>query len=274
MLISEFRRVGLAAVAAMILSTGSMVLVPSGTAWADDGPGISDDTGPVEAFRMGARAYLSGDFGSALQALDFAAKRGHAIAMWKLGRMYAEGEGVDEDDAKAFDYFRRIANAHADDNPHSMHASVYANAFVQLGTYYRTGLSDGTVEQDMGQAARMFMHAATYFGDPDAQFQLARMYLEGEGVARDPEQCIRWLHAAAKKNHVSAQALLGDMLISGADVRPRPIQGLKWLMIAREHAGPAERDWVLSLLHNARQATSNEEQGVAYDLAGNWLASR
>ena len=73
---------------------------------------------------------------------------------------------------------------------------------------------------------------------------------------------------------MSAQALLGDMLISGVDVHARPIQGLKWLMIAREHAGPAERDWVLSLLHKANQATSEEEQGVAHDLAGRWLASR
>lgn len=270
MRISEFAPLRFAAAAAV---AALLAIVPI-TASANDDPAVTDETGPVEAFRIGARAYLSGNFRDALQALDHAAKRGHAIAMWKLGRMYAEGEGVDEDDTKAFDYFRRIANAHADDNPRSMHASVYANAFVQLGTYYKTGLADGTVERDMGQAARMFMHAATYFGDPDAQYQLARLYLNGEGVPRDPEQCVRWLHAAAKKNHVSAQALLGDMLISGVDVHARPIQGLKWLMIAREHAGPAERDWVLSLLHKAHQATSEQEQGVANDLAGRWLASR
>ena len=273
MRISEFAPIRLAMTAAVAAAL-TVAIVPAAAQADEQRLAVTDETGPVEAFRIGARAYLSGDFRRALKALDHAAKRGHAIAMWKLGRMYAEGEGVDEDDTKAFDYFRRIANAHADDNPRSMHASVYANAFVQLGTYYKTGLADGTVERDMGRAARMFMHAATYFGDPDAQYQLARLYLNGEGVPRDPEQCVRWLHAAAKKNHVSAQALLGDMLISGVDVHARPIQGLKWLMIAREHAGPAERDWVLSLLHKANQATSEEEQGVAHDLAGRWLASR
>ena len=39
-----------------------------------------------------------------------AADKGHAVAQWKLGRMYAEGDGVPQSDLRAFEYFRSIAD--------------------------------------------------------------------------------------------------------------------------------------------------------------------
>ena len=39
-----------------------------------------------------------------LTALQYAAEGGHPIAQWKLGRMYADGDGVARDDLRAFDY--------------------------------------------------------------------------------------------------------------------------------------------------------------------------
>jgi TPR repeat protein len=33
------------------------------------------------------------------------------VAQWKLGRMYADGEGVPRDDLRAFNYFSQIAAA-------------------------------------------------------------------------------------------------------------------------------------------------------------------
>ena len=48
-----------------------------------------------------------------LNSLQYAAEGGHPVAQWKLGRMYADGDGVIQDDLRAFEYFSRIANAHA-----------------------------------------------------------------------------------------------------------------------------------------------------------------
>ncbi len=59
-----------------------------------------------EAFRSGAKWLKSGDKEKALHSLEYAAERGHAVAQWKLGRMYQAGDGVAQDDLKAFDYFR------------------------------------------------------------------------------------------------------------------------------------------------------------------------
>src|SRR5690349_18410090 len=54
-----------------------------------------------------------------LNSLQYAAEGGHpvaaSVAQWKLGRMYADGDGVIQDDLRAFEYFSRIANAHAED---------------------------------------------------------------------------------------------------------------------------------------------------------------
>src|SRR4051794_31077714 len=58
---------------------------------------------PVEAFRSGAQALRAGQTAKGINALEYAADQGHAAAQWKLGRIYAEGDGVKRDDLRAFD---------------------------------------------------------------------------------------------------------------------------------------------------------------------------
>lgn len=95
---------------------------------------------PMEAFRSGANWLKAGETVKAVNSLEYAAEKGHALAQWKLGRMYAEGDGVAQNDLKAFEYFRRIADSHADDNPDTPQARFVANAFVALGHYYLDGI--------------------------------------------------------------------------------------------------------------------------------------
>jgi hypothetical protein len=56
----------------------------------------------MEAFRSGANFLKSGEPAKAVDSLEYAAAKGHAVAQWKLGRMYAVGDGVARDDAKAY----------------------------------------------------------------------------------------------------------------------------------------------------------------------------
>ncbi|MGE0845676.1 MAG: tetratricopeptide repeat protein [Flavobacteriaceae bacterium] len=245
------------------IATGALALDPSRP--------ISPDSEPGDALRVGAQAYLSGDKQRAATALEVAAEKGHPLAQWKLGKMYASGDGVAEDDAKAFNLFRQIANQHAGDNPNAPMASVVSNAFVELGNYYRSGLESAGIQRNFSQALDLFTHAATYFGDPDAQYNLARMYLDGEGVSRDPSRAAKWLSLAARKNHVPSQALLGDMLLRGGEVPARPELGMMWLIIAKEHAEPKDRDWVLGLHFQARERLSPEIYSHAEALARDWM---
>jgi TPR repeat protein len=52
----------------------------------------------------------------ALTALQYAADQGQPAAQWKLGRMYADGDGVPQDQMRAFNYFSEIANTHPDES--------------------------------------------------------------------------------------------------------------------------------------------------------------
>jgi uncharacterized protein len=80
---------------------------------------------------------------SALTALQYAAEQGQPTAQWKLGRMYADGDGVPRDDLRAFSYFSQIANSHPDEALGTPQARFVANAFVALGHYYLTSISIG-----------------------------------------------------------------------------------------------------------------------------------
>src|SRR5271169_5216191 len=66
-------------------------------------PAVPERPTPFEAFRSGTQAYLAGEKGKALTELRYAAEQGDLPAQWKIGRMYAEGDGVKRDDKKAFE---------------------------------------------------------------------------------------------------------------------------------------------------------------------------
>src|SRR4029077_18343078 len=118
---------------------------------------------------------------------------GDVVAQWKLGRTYAAGDGVKKDDLRAFEYFRGIADAHAEEAPGTAQARFVANAFVALGNYYLEGIPGTAVKADIERAREMYAYAASYFGDPDAQYRLGRMYLDGTGGLKEPKQAARWL---------------------------------------------------------------------------------
>jgi hypothetical protein len=229
---------------------------------------------PFEAFRSGARALRDGQREKGLVSLEYAADQGIVAAQWKLGRMYAEGQGVPRSDIKAFDYFSRIADSHADDNPAMPQARYVSNAFVALGHYYATGIPDSDVKIDVGRARHMYGYAALYFGDADGQYQLGRMMLDSTGPFHDPKQAARWLYSAANKGQYQAQALLGRMLFYGEPGVPRqPSHGLMWLTLAHSNAGSGET-WITDLYDTAVKQATDEERAIAGDFLMRWMSAK
>jgi TPR repeat protein len=153
---------------------------------------LGANTAPADALELGLSSYKSGDKESAAEALGYAADNGNAIAQYKLGRMYEEGDGIARDDYKAFKYFSEVADAHAEDGPSQANSRLVSNAFVKLGGYYRHGIPNTEVKQDAERARQIYAYAASYFGDPEAQVNLALMYYSGEGGERDPVQAAKW----------------------------------------------------------------------------------
>jgi hypothetical protein len=227
----------------------------------------------TEAFRSGARALSAGDMKGGVTALEYAAANGHAAAQWKLGRMYAVGEGVKQDDVRAFEYFRDIAGAHADESPGTPQARFVANAFVSLGGYYLDGIANSYVKPDPDRARDMFAYAASYYGDPDAQYQLGRMYLDGVGGGKEPRQAARWLQLSANKGQYQAQAVLGALLFKGDGVPRQAARGLMWLTLASDSAGKRE-PWIADLHAAASDQATVEEQALALRYIEQWIRGR
>jgi len=227
---------------------------------------------PLEAFRSGAQALRQGKTEQALTELEYAAEQGVPGAIWKLGRMYADGDGVKMNKARAYDYFRRLTTTHGDDSAGTPNARYLANAFVTLGLYHLDGIP-GTLKADPNVAREMFRYAAAYFADPEAQYHLGRLYLVGKGAPKDAIQAARWLRLSANKGDHRAQALLGSMLFKGEDVSRQAALGLFWLIVAKD-AATADETWITDMYTSALAQASDSERAMARKYLEDWLKNR
>jgi uncharacterized protein len=226
---------------------------------------------PGDGLRNATHAPDTANKPSALTALQYAADQGQPVAQWKLGRMYADGDGVPRDDLRAFNYFTQIASAHPDEAPGTPQARFVANAFVSLGHYYLTGIPNSKIAADPARARDMFGYAATYFGDADAQYELGRLYLSG--ALGDSRQAARWFQLAATKGHCRAEVALGDMLFQGQAVPRQAARGLMWLTLGRDCAG-SDETWVKPLYDSAFKRASADERAMALVYLEDWLKGR
>ncbi len=269
-------RIGLAAVL-----TAAFFAAGRGVAFEGTSPGGQEAALPMVAAPTGVPvlkkpippADIPQAAAASLTALQYAAEGGHPVAQWRLGRMYAKGDGVAQDDLRAYDYFSKIANAHAEDSPSAPQAAIVANAFVALGRYYVSGIPNSRVKADPERAREMFSYAASYFGNAEAQYNLARMYLDGVGMPRDVKYGIRWLGLAARKGQHQAQAQLGLMLFNGDRLQRQAARGLMWLTLAQDSAGPDET-WIKDSYKTAMAKASEDDRAMALQMLERWVQGR
>lgn len=203
-----------------------------------------------------------------IAALEDAALAGQPMALFQLGLMYESGEGVDKDPVKAFGYFSQIADEHADTAPKGVEADIVAQSFLKIGEYYRQGLPEAGIQKNEAYSNKLIMHAASYFGDADAQYRVGELYLDDAELGDSPLQSARWLNLAARKGHAGAQAKLGSMLFNGEGIEADPVEGLMWLTVAsRRAAGTADDGWIHDLLTNAMSVATPEQRKHAVELA-------
>lgn len=250
---------------ALPLSAGLALAAPARALDPLSSHSDSASRSPFEFFSLGFAAYKRGEKVEAFHALQQAADLGHAGARWKLGQMYAEGDGVKENDFEAFKMFEEIVRDQEDDTSASPNAAYVASAVVALAEYTRHGIPGTPVAADPAQARQLYSHAATYFGDPEAQFELGRMLLAGEGGRANPRQAARWLQLAARKGHSKAEALLGYLLFDGETIslRADPARGLAMLTRALQGATAKDRDWIRPLQEEAFSLSSEDDRRTA-----------
>jgi TPR repeat protein len=247
------------------LLLGATPVATSGFAF--DGVPVNQDSaltqpGSAVPLKRGATSGVDGRGGVTSYAAE-------AVKQFRLGRQYARGEGVEQNDERAFDTFSFIANTHAEDSPYAPQAEIVANAFVALGRYYLSGIPN-KIEPDRERAREMFSYAASYFGNADAQYDLARFYLKNSDASRDDVRYgARWLLLAAQKNQHEAQALLGQMLFNGDQLPRQAARGLMWLMLACD--GAPEEIWIKDSYNRALSRATTDDRTMALQMVKHWL---
>jgi uncharacterized protein len=184
--------------------------------------------------------------------LSAAAGKGDLAARLEMGRRLVLGQGVSKNDLGALSYFQGIVREFEDAGAHDDRSPYVSAAYLELARLYKQGVPEGRVESNPAQAFSFLHHAASYFGNPAAQVELAKILMSGDGVSKNPRAAAQWLLIASKKGYAPAQALLGDILWRGEGVTRVAGDGLGLLAIARHNALGDDKAWVAKLFEAAR----------------------
>ena len=84
--------------------------------------------------------------------------------------------------------------------------------------------------KDYADAMKEFRPMAEQ-GSAEAQLFLGKMYMQGQGVLKDPDQAVKWFKASAEQGNADAQFFLGSYyLLPHLNVA----EGVKWLLLSAE----------------------------------------
>jgi len=133
--------------------------------------------GPLED---GTAAYHDQEYAKAAELWRPLAESGNATAQYSLGTLYAEGKGVEHNDATAFSWFLKAAE------------QGNAAAQYNVGASYAAGTG---VAKSYADAAKWF-HRAADQGMAFAQLNLGLLYAAGNGVQQDNIEALKWLELA------------------------------------------------------------------------------
>lgn len=137
-----------------------------------------------------------------IRLLTLSAMQGFDVAMYRLGKLYLQGEVVEKNVGEALQWFWK---ADAKDNPYAQY---------QLGKLYLKGED---VSANYATAQRMFEKSVRQ-GNAYAMYSLAKMHLQGTAKYSDIYYAVRLLSEAAKRENQWAEYQLGKMYLYGQRV--------------------------------------------------------
>ena len=83
-------------------------------------------------------------------------------------------------------------------------------------------------------------------GNPDAQFGLGYMYLQGQGVVLNYKEAMKWFRMAAEQGDPDAQNNLGLMYAVGTGVIEDPVYALMWFELAAANGSQGAKKNILA----------------------------
>jgi TPR repeat protein len=94
-------------------------------------------------------------------------------------------------------------------------------------------------------------------GNAQAQYRLGEMYDNGEGVAADDAEAVKWYRRAAEQGHPGAQWQLGYKYEYGSGVAVDNVESIKWFRKAAEQ-GHGIAQFELAMRYHTGKGTAKD----------------
>ncbi|MDO5357499.1 MAG: hypothetical protein Q4E77_08395, partial [Conchiformibius sp.] len=227
--------------------------------------------------KQAQEAYEAGDFAVAHALFLQAAKQKSTVAQYRLGNLYAEGQGVNKNPIQAADWYRQAAERGYPPAQAKL-AEMYANGvgvpldYRQAADWFKLAAEqkDKTPENRLAEAHEAYARkdydfALSYFQElaqdeyEEAQFYLGEMYGAGRGTEQDHAQSAEWYRLAAEQGHLPAQVRLGKMYANGLGVVQDYREAAVWL----EKAAAQEENHSDRLFDKAHTAYEQKDYAAA-----------
>lgn len=229
-------------------------------------------TSKQRAFTQGYSAFKSGRYDIAVPALKFAAARDVLRAKFYLAKIYSDNSGGFTDHARAYSILRDIVSTHAHADPKDFRVARFVSkALISIARYERDGIPALRLRPNTKRALQFFDHAASHFNDRDAQFELAKHYLAGDGVEARVPYALNWLARLSKRGHAGAQAFLADLYWDGRYMmKPDRVRALALITVAVENVQEEDRFWIEDLHQNIFCESSLATRQKVHRMVGGW----
>jgi len=173
------------------------------------------------------------DYGVAAEYYQRAVAAGFSPSRVNLAKLYANGQGVEQSDSKAFALLQEAA------------LDEYTMAYEPLGKMMLEGR--GT-KRNSRAAVAMFQKAAV-LGIADGQYSLGNAYERGNGVVVNRGKAAEYYLKAAVQGHAQAQNSLGYLYRRGRGVPQNYLEAAKWYRLASDQGVPSAMNrlaWLLA----------------------------
>ena len=182
--------------------------------------------------------------------------------LYKLGKCYDRGYGVEQDADQAKKYYQSAESKGNNYAAYSLGNIFYYQEKDHETAYehYRKGVSDQYRKNPFGdyqfavlsqegiggkegaiQAERYFEQALNGFikldediNDPKLEYRMGYMFYQGIGTEQDTEKALGYLKKATVKGHAYAEWLIGKIYLE----KGKKEEGINWLKKAAEHENP------------------------------------
>ena len=178
------------------------------------------------------------------------AEAGDPQAMFALGVARMKGEGIEQDREGAKAMFLRAG------------AQDQAGALFYLGVM---GLQSNGVAPDYTTAAAYFSRAAA-LGNIEAQYAMALIYRNGTGRPKDEAKAAVLMKQAADNDNIAAQVEYGIMLFNGLGVDKDEAGAARYFIKAAGHNNPVAQNRAARLYVTGRGVKKDLIEGMKWHM--------